>query len=79
MKIGLVNKNKIVPAEQLMSSCKELAQKIGQKGPLAVRVTKKIINAASLAKMGDLYLCEPELVEKLMLSGGGEGRHTGFH
>jgi len=61
MKIGLVNN--IVPTEQLMSSCKELAQKIGQKSPLAIRVTKKIINAASLAKMGDLYLCEPELVE----------------
>lgn len=67
LKIGLVNK--VVPAEQLMASCKELAQKIGQKGPLAIRITKKIINAASLAKMADLYLCEPELVEKLMLSG----------
>jgi enoyl-CoA hydratase/carnithine racemase len=51
-----------------MSSCKELVQKIATKGPLATRITKKIVNAASLARMADLYPCEPELVERLMLS-----------
>jgi len=64
--IGLVNK--VVPAEQLMSSCKELVEKIATKGPLAVRICKKIVNAASLSKMADLYPCEPELVERLMVS-----------
>ena len=64
--IGLVNK--VVPAEQLMSSCKELVEKIATKGPLAIRICKKIVNAASLSKMADLYPCEPELVERLMIS-----------
>ena len=64
--IGLVNK--VVSAEQLMSSCKELVEKIATKGPLAVRICKKIVNAASLSKMADLYPCEPELVERLMIS-----------
>lgn len=64
--IGLVNK--VVPAEQLMSSCHELVEKIATKGPLAVRMCKKIVNAASLSKMADLYPCEPELVERLMIS-----------
>lgn len=66
LSIGLVNK--VVPSEQLMGSCKELVNKIAAKGPLAIRISKKIINAASLAKMADLYPCEPELVERLMLS-----------
>jgi len=66
LRIGLVNK--VVPAEQLMSSCKELVEKIATKGPLAVRICKKIVNAASLSKMADLYPCEPELVERLMVS-----------
>jgi len=67
LRIGLVNK--VVPPEQLMSSCYELAGKIATKGPLAVRICKKIVNAASLSKMADLYPCEPELVERLGLSG----------
>ena len=66
LRIGLVNK--VVPAEELMSSCHELVQKIATKGPLAVRICKKIVNAASLAKMADLYPCEPELVERLSVS-----------
>lgn len=66
LEIGLANK--VVPAEELMSSCHELIQKIGTKGPLAVRICKKIVNAASLSKMADLYPCEPELVERLMVS-----------
>jgi enoyl-CoA hydratase len=64
--IGLVNR--VVPAEKLMNHCEELVSKIAGKGPLAVRMCKKIINAASLSKMADLYPCEPELVERLMLS-----------
>jgi enoyl-CoA hydratase/carnithine racemase len=65
-RIGLINK--VVPADQLMITCEELARKIASKGHLAIRMTKKMVNAASLAKMADLYPCEPELVERLMLS-----------
>jgi len=65
-RIGLVNK--VVPADQLMTACDDLIVKIAGKGPLAIRMTKKIVNAASIARMADLYPCEPELVERLMVS-----------
>jgi enoyl-CoA hydratase/carnithine racemase len=65
-RIGLVNN--VVPADQLMIACEGLVRKIASKGHLAIRMTKKMVNAASLAKMADLYPCEPELVERLMLS-----------
>jgi len=41
---------------------------IASNAPLAVRMAKKIINAATTANFGDLYICEPELVERLALS-----------
>lgn len=66
-RIGLVNK--VVPPYELMTACDELVNKIASKGPTAVRIAKKQVNAASVAKMADLYLCEPELVERVMLSG----------
>ncbi len=42
LSIGLVNK--VVPAEQLMDVCMEVATKIASKGPKAVRLAKKVIN-----------------------------------
>jgi len=69
-RIGLVNK--VVPHDQLMKTCHELVQKIATKGPLAIRICKKQVNAASLAKMADLYPLEPELVEEVMISGQAE-------
>ncbi|MCX7785189.1 MAG: enoyl-CoA hydratase-related protein [candidate division WOR-3 bacterium] len=41
-RIGLANK--VVPAEKLIESAKEMAKKIMNKGPLAIRMTKTIIN-----------------------------------
>lgn len=67
LRIGLVNR--VVPPEQLMSSCHEMVDKIATRGPLAVRMCKKMVNAASLSRMADLYPYEPELVEKLYDSG----------
>lgn len=64
--IGLVNR--AVPAADVIGSCKELVKKMESRGPLALRICKKIVNASSMARMADLYLCEPELVERLMLS-----------
>jgi enoyl-CoA hydratase/carnithine racemase len=69
-RIGLANK--VVPHEQLMPACLELVQKIRTKGPLSIRICKKQVNAASLAKMADLYPLEPELVEYIIFSGEGE-------
>jgi enoyl-CoA hydratase len=69
-RIGLANK--VVPHDQLLPACLELAQKIRSKGPLAIRICKKQVNAASLSKMADLYPLEPELVEYVMFSGHAE-------
>lgn len=64
--IGLVNK--VVPPGELMRTCEDLVRKLEKRGPLALRICKKVVNAASVAKMSDLYVCEPELVERVMLS-----------
>lgn len=64
--IGLANR--VVPPDELMSSCRELVSKMAAKGPIALRICKKIVNASSVARMTDLFLCEPELVERLMIS-----------
>ncbi len=42
LSIGLVNQ--VVPAEQLMDTCMEMAKKIASKGPKAVKLAKKVIN-----------------------------------
>jgi enoyl-CoA hydratase/carnithine racemase len=66
-RIGLVNK--VVPPEKLMESCREMAVKIGARGPLAVRMCKKQVNAASVARMKDLYLFEADLMDLCLLAG----------
>ena len=65
-RIGLVNT--VVPPDQLMTYCTNLVNKISTKGPISVRIAKKQVNSASIAKMADLYPCEPELVERVILS-----------
>jgi enoyl-CoA hydratase len=42
LSIGLVNQ--VVPADQLMNVCMEMANKIASKGPVAVKLAKKVIN-----------------------------------
>ncbi len=42
LSIGLVNQ--VIPAEQLMDACMEMAKKIASKGPLAVKLAKRAIN-----------------------------------
>lgn len=66
LSMGLVNK--VVSEEELMSCSREFVGKIACRGPLAVRICKKVVHAASLSRMADLYPCEPEIVERLMLS-----------
>src|SRR5205814_1564142 len=41
-KIGLVNR--VVPADQLMSTCEEMARKIASRGPLAIRASIEAVN-----------------------------------
>lgn len=64
--IGLVHK--IVASEKLMQAVQELIDTIELKGRIATRIAKKMINAATAPNIGDIYICEPELVERLYLS-----------
>jgi enoyl-CoA hydratase/carnithine racemase len=66
LRIGLVNR--VVDDNELINAARELAATIESRAPLAIRMAKKIVNAATAANFGDLYPCEPELVERLYLS-----------
>jgi len=61
-----------VPNDKLMDAAWELVDKIASKGPLAIRLTKKLVNAYTAAGRGDLYVVEPELVGHLYVSGDPE-------
>ncbi len=65
-RIGLVNR--VVPRRKLMEASYELAAKILSRGPLAVRICKKQVNAASVTRMSNLFLLESELWERNQLS-----------
>jgi len=65
--MGLVDK--VVPLDRLMDSAMEMAEKIASMDYTAVRVTKKMINAASIAKTYDLSLVETELVGAIYQQG----------
>ncbi len=67
LRIGLVNR--VASPGKVMETARDMADKIARQGPLAVRMAKKMVNAAAAPGYGNLYLCEPELVERVFLSG----------
>ena len=67
LQIGLAVQ--VVPSDRLMDAAWELVDKIASKGPLAIRLTKKLVNAYTASGRGDLYVVEPELVGHLYVSG----------
>ena len=67
VQIGLANQS--VPKDKLMDAAWELIDKIASRSPLAIRLTKKLVNAYTAAGRADLYVIEPELVERITLSG----------
>jgi len=74
--MGLVNR--VVRPEQLMEAAQGVVDRIAANGPLAVRLAKKVANAAAASYFGDVSLCEPELVERLYLSGEPEEGASAF-
>ena len=66
LSIGLVNK--VVPDQELMKAVHEMIDKIASRAPLAIKMTKMIVNAVSKPTIGDVSLYEPDLVERLYLS-----------
>ncbi|MEW6264304.1 MAG: enoyl-CoA hydratase/isomerase family protein [Thermodesulfobacteriota bacterium] len=67
LRLGLANK--IAPKAELNQVCREFIAKIAAKSPTSVRLTKKIALAASMQGFGDLFVCEPELMQILAFSG----------
>jgi enoyl-CoA hydratase/carnithine racemase len=67
VQIGLANQ--AVPHDKLMDTAWELIDKIASKSPLATRLTKKLVNAYTATGQADLFVIEPELVERIHISG----------
>jgi len=67
VQIGLANQ--AVPQDKVMGTAWALIDKIASKSPLAVRLTKKLVNAYTAAGRADLFVIEPELVERITISG----------
>ncbi|MBL7174982.1 MAG: enoyl-CoA hydratase/isomerase family protein [Desulfobacteraceae bacterium] len=67
VQIGLANQ--AVPNDKLMDAAWELIDKIASKSPLAIRLTKKLVNAYTASGQADLFVIEPELVERIHISG----------
>jgi len=66
--IGLVHE--VVAPEMLMTACHELVGKLSTKGPTALRLVKRMINAATVAQFADLAALEPELVQAFYTATG---------
>ena len=66
-KLGLVNR--VVPDDQLMKATHEFIEQIAARGPVAVRMTKKLAMGAAMRGFGNMFIPETELVEGLEHSG----------
>jgi len=67
LKMGLVTR--VSPASELSNSVNQLVEKL-KSGPfLPIRLTKKIVNAASATAFGNIFMYEPELLEQSFLAG----------
>lgn len=61
LSIGLVNK--VAPEGELMAVTGALIEKIASRAPIAVRLTKTIVNAVSTPALGDVGYYEPDLAQ----------------
>jgi enoyl-CoA hydratase len=61
--------NKVVPNDVLMETTYGFVEKIASKSPTSIRITKKIAMGASMEGFGNMFLCEPELMQGLVYTG----------
>ncbi len=61
--------NRVVGESRLMEAVHKLIAKIGARSPHAVRISKKIANAASLQGFGNIFAYEPEICQYLIQLG----------
>ncbi|MDR7079769.1 enoyl-CoA hydratase/carnithine racemase [Neobacillus niacini] len=67
LRLGLVNR--IVSKEKMEDEVNRIVKTIRSKGQLSIRMTKKLANATVAGNIGDMNITEPELAEKMVLSG----------
>jgi enoyl-CoA hydratase/carnithine racemase len=75
-RLGLANR--VVAKERLMEEAHEFVKKIASRSPTAVRITKKIALGASMQGFGNMFICEPELMQGLVFTGETEEGITAF-
>ena len=61
--------NQVVPFDSLMAATHAFIAKIASKSPTSIRIAKKIALAASMEGFGNLFPCEPELMQGLVYTG----------
>ena len=61
--------NMSAPPEALLGAAEDLVGRMRTGGPVAMRMAKKLVNAASPAWLGDVSVAEPELIERLYSAG----------
>lgn len=61
--------NQVVPNEALEEATRTFVAKIASKSPACVRITKKIALGASMQGFGNMFVCEPELMQGVVYTG----------
>jgi enoyl-CoA hydratase/carnithine racemase len=61
--------NKVVSNDSLMEATHEFIAKIASKSPTCIRITKKIALGASMEGFGNMFICEPELMQGVIYTG----------
>ena len=61
--------NKVVADDKVMEETQEFIAKIASKSPTCIRITKKIALGASMEGFGNMFVCEPELMQEVVYTG----------
>jgi len=61
--------NKVVPNDSLMEATNEFISKMASRSPTCIRITKKIALGASMEGFGNMFICEPELMQGVVYTG----------
>ena len=61
--------NKVVPNQTLMEATHDFISKIASRSPTCIRITKKIALGASMEGFGNMFICEPELMQGVVYTG----------
>lgn len=61
--------NKVVADNIVFEATQEFIAKIASKSPTCIRLTKKIALGASMEGFGNMFICEPELMQEVVYTG----------